>query len=132
MRLRLLLLGVALLVTVGLSGCGGGGGVALTGKVVNGDKPYSPEQDGDLSIMLAGDAGKSYTMRTQPDGSFKIDDSKGIAPGKYKVSLTKYPSKAQMEKVKGPPTSVTKETGETWDVSSSNKSFTVDVSKVKF
>jgi hypothetical protein len=133
MRLRLFLFGIGLLATVGVYGCGGGGGVSLTGKVMNGDKAYSPEQDGDLIIMLEGVEGnKSYSMRAQPDGSFKTDEPKGVAPGKYTVSVNKYPSKAQMEKIKGPPTPVSKETGVTWDVSNSNKSFTLDVSKLKF
>lgn len=127
MRMRTLLLTVTFVTAAALVGCGSGG-TAVDGKVVHGDKAYSPAESGDMTIILGGE--KSYSTQVKPDGTFKFEDAGGVAAGKYSVSVTKYPTKAEMEKLKGPPMPTTKETGESWDVSGVTKSFTLDVSKV--
>jgi hypothetical protein len=133
MRVRVLAAGLVAALVVG--GCGPGG-APVDGKVVIGDKAYNPETDGDLTVGLnpsgGGGAGGQNTARVQPDGTFHITSATGggVPPGKYKVSVTRYPSKADMAKLKGPPTPVTKEVGEEWDVAA-GKTFTLDMSKVK-
>ncbi len=114
------------------AGCGGGK-VSPDGKVVIGDKAYNPEADGDLTVSLSGEgAAGTHTAQVQPDGSFRVQDSAGggVAPGKYKVGYTRYPSKDEMAKLKGPPAPKTVETGEVWDVAA-GKSFTLDLAKSK-
>ncbi len=131
MRMRFVLAGLAIVTALTMQGCGGGG-VAVSGKVVNGDKPYSTEELGDMTITMAGGAGKAYTAKVQPDGTFKVDaEAGGVAAGSYKVSFTQYPSKAEMAKLKGPPTPKTKETSVSWDVTTVKGDFTLDVSKAK-
>ena len=110
-----------------LAGCGGGG-VGIDGKVTNGGQPYSPSKDGDLNIVLTSDdGGKSFSGKAEEDGTFKIA---GVTAGKYSVGATKYP-KADGGGAKGPPTPSIKKLDEKWDVTSSNKSFTLDVTKMK-
>lgn len=123
--------GVMLAVCLALAGCGGGGGVAVDGKAVNGANPYSPEADGDMTINL-GAAGKSYSGRVQPDGSFKITAAEGgnVPPGKYAVTATRYPKPGQV-KPGQPPMPANYKLDESWDVSSSNQHFTLDVTKLK-
>ena len=132
MRIRFVLAGLAIFTALAMQGCGGGG-VAVGGKVVNGDKAYSAEEQGDMTITLSGGTGKAYTAKVQPGGTFKVeaDGGGGVAPGSYKVSYTQYPSKAEMAKLKGPPTPKNKETSLSWDVSSSTGTFTLDVAKEK-
>jgi hypothetical protein len=50
-----------------------------------------------------------------------------VSTGKNKVSVTRYPKSGDPKA--GPPQN--KQLSETWDVSSSNKTFTLDMSKVK-
>ena len=74
----------------------------------------------------------------QKDGSFtaKKNDGKALPAGSYKVSLVHYPpvdaggqavaaAKGGVKGPQGPPTPKNKTAGETWDVSSSLKSFTL-------
>lgn len=114
------------------AGCGGGG-VSVEGKVVNGGNPYTLSEGEAINIGLQGD-GTSGSATVQKDGSFvaKKSDGKSLPPGKYKVSITHYPATAAGKgKGGGPPQPQTKTAGETWDVSSSNRTFTLDLAKYK-
>jgi hypothetical protein len=125
LRAAILALGLAILT----AGCGGGGGVPIEGKVTKGGQAYSPAADGDLNIGLtAVDGGKNFSSKVGEDGSFKIAD---VPSGKYSVNVTQYPKAGGEPSKKGPPTSSNKKLDEQWDVSSSNKSFTLDVAKLK-
>jgi hypothetical protein len=129
MRIRVVAAG--LLVALA-AGCGGSK-VTPEGKVVTGGKAYSPQSDGDMTVLLSPEAGggTGYTAKVQPDGSFKVEapEGGGIPAGKYKIGYTRYPSPSEMAKLKGPPVPKSKETGEVWDVSSGP--FTLDVDKAK-
>lgn len=110
------------------AGCGGGT-VPIEGKVTNGGQPYSPSKDGELNLGLtATDGGKTFSGKVGEDGTFKIE---GVSPGKYDVTATIYPAASSVDSKKGPPTSKNKKLDEPWEVSSSSKSFTLDVSKLK-
>lgn len=113
-----------------LTGCGAGG-VDVDGKVVKDGSAYSLAEGEAINISLQGD-GASGNATVNKDGTFvaKKSDGKALPPGQYKVSLTHYPPTAAAGKG-GPPQPKTKTAGETWDVSSSNKSFTLDISKYK-
>jgi hypothetical protein len=122
---------LCLLLAVSLSGVGCGSGVSsIDGKVTKGGQPYSPAADGDLTILLSGENG-NYVGKVEEGGSFKIESKEGIKPGKYSVRINRYPSKSEIEKMKTPPVPKEQDTGEAWDVSSSNTSFTLDISKGK-
>jgi hypothetical protein len=116
------------------AGCGGGT-VPVEGKAVKGGQPYNPAKDGDLNIVLtAAEGGKNFSGKVAEDGNFKIN---AVPAGKYNVTVTIYPPigggggpPAPGDK-KGPPMSGTKKLDESWEVSSSNKSFTLDVAKLK-
>jgi hypothetical protein len=111
------------------AGCGGGG-MSIDGKVTNGGQPYTPSKDGDLNIGLTAEAGgKNYSGKAAEDGTFKIEK---VPTGKYSVNVTRYPPMpADGKQPKAPPMAGTKKLDETWDVSSSSKSFTLDVAKLK-
>jgi hypothetical protein len=127
MPIRLLMIGVVACGVFALAGCGGGS-IGIEGKVVNGSKAYSPSTDGDVNIGLTADTGgKSFSSKAEEDGTFKIA---GVPPGKYSVSVTRYP-KADEKSTKVAPPPTNKKLDEKWDVSSSNKSFTLDISKLK-
>lgn len=118
-----------------LAGCGGGGGTPVDGKVVIGAKEYNPETDGDMTIGLVPEGGPgkdTYSGRVGAGGAFTIKGAQGggVPAGRYKVSATRYPSKAEM-KGSGPPQPKSQEYSETWDVSSSNHTFTLDAAKLK-
>lgn len=132
MMRQISLLGVMLAASLSLIGCGPGG-VAVTGKVTNGSKAYSAATDGDMNITLSGgDASKSFTGKVGEDGSFTIKDANGgnVPFGKYKVNVTKYPTKAEM-KPGAPPQPHNLVLGEEWDVSAANHNFTLDTAKLK-
>jgi hypothetical protein len=124
------LLGLAGL-CVALAGCGGGGSI-VQGKVVDNGQPYTLPPDTNLSIMLnpqdKGGIGGSGSV--QQDGTFTIKSSTGggIPNGKYKVGYTLYSKPAG--KKNSPPTPVTKETDEIWDVAP-GKTYTLDIGKTK-
>ena len=128
MRMRVLAAGLA----VALAGCGAGGGAPVDAKVVYGGRAYSPETDGDLTLNLTGDGGNSGSGKVEADGSVKIVSSQGggLRAGKYKVAVNKYPTKAEMAKLKTSPTPVVKDTGEVWDVGGGGP-FVLDMGKVK-
>lgn len=125
---RVLWLGL-FIVACGLTGCGGGG-VDVDGKVVNGGNPYTLSEGEAINISLQGDSA-SGNATVEKDGHFvaKKSDGKPLPPGQYKVTVTHYPPTAAGSK--GPPQPKTKTANETWDVSSSNKTFTLDLSKYK-
>ena len=130
--MRMRAIAVGLVAALAVAGCGGGG-APVEGNVVIGGKAYNPETDGDLSIVLGSDGGKgSASGQVLPNGTFKITSNSGggLPNGPYKVSITRYPTKAEIARLKGPPTPLNKETGETWDVGGGKK-FTLDMSKVK-
>jgi hypothetical protein len=116
-------------VCLALAGCGGGGGVPATGKVVNGANPYAPGEGESVNVSLASDSGAGGGGTSGKDGTFtlKANDGKDLPPGKYKVSITIY--KAASGKG-GPPAPVTKPYGD-FELSSSNNVLTIDLSKVK-
>lgn len=119
---------IALLFALGfVAGCGGGG-VEVDGKVVNGATQYTLAEGESINIGLQGkDATGVATV--QKDGTFKAKRSDGalLPAGSYTVTVTHYPATGG----KGPPQPKTMSAGETWEVSPSNKSFTVDLAKYK-
>lgn len=111
-----------------LSGCGPST-VGIEGKVTNGGQPYKPSTDGDLNVGLTGEAGgKSFSSKVEEDGTFKIAS---VPTGKYSVQVTRYPKADEKAKTGTVLSSTNKKLDEKWDVSSSNKSFTLDVQKLK-
>jgi hypothetical protein len=126
---RVLWLGLFVVICT-VTGCGSGG-VDVDGKVVKDGNPYSLAEGEAINITLQGDTA-SGNATVEKDGHFvaKKSDGKPLPPGTYKVSLTHYPPTAAGGKG-GPPQPKQKTAGETWDVSSSNKSFTVDLGKYK-
>lgn len=129
---RTILLGIGLsLIAIG---CGGGGGVTVEGKVVKaGGQPFAGGKDGDVNVVLipasGGTAGVSLSGKAGEDGSFKIEK---VPPGKYAVSAVIYPKPPEGGgQPKSPPMPSNKKLDEQWDVSSSNKSFTLDITKLK-
>jgi hypothetical protein len=118
------------------AGCGAGG-VDVDGKVVNGGAPYTLAEGEAINIALQA-TGATGSATVQKDGTFvaKRSDGKPLPPGQYKVSITHYPpvdagAAAAGKAPKGPPTPKTKTAGETWDVSSSAHTFTLDLAKYK-
>jgi hypothetical protein len=111
-----------------LAGCNAGG-VAATGKVVNGANAYAPADGESVNVTLSNDSGAAGGGTSGKDGTFtlKATDGKDLMPGKYKVSITVY--KAASGKG-GPPAPVTKPYGE-FELSASNNTLTIDLSKVK-
>ncbi len=114
-------------------GCGASG-IDVDGKVVKSGTPYSLGENESISITFTGEDGKTGTASVQPDGSFTVKDPTGkpIKAGKYKVSVIHY----QMPKVKpkdggSPPMPSAKDVGETFEVSATNKTFTLDMAKYK-
>jgi hypothetical protein len=76
-----------------------------------------------------GRGGSAASGKVGENGTFKIPN---VTPGKNKVTVTRYPKMGDGGGKPGtPPTSANKTLPETWDVSSSNKTFTLDMSKVK-
>jgi hypothetical protein len=122
----MLVLGIALMAAVGC----GGGGQTIEGKVVNGGQPFSPEKDGDVNVGLtAVEGGKNYSGKAGADGTFKIEK---VPSGKYDVNVTRYPKMDPNAKQTGPPPAAgNKKYPEQWEVSSSNKTFTLDLTKLK-
>jgi hypothetical protein len=117
-----------------LGGCGGESGVAIDGKVVNGDRPYAKGTDGDVSVTLTPQDGKGGTCSAMvnEDGTFKVKSQGGssaVPAGKYKVTETIYP--ANPDASKGPPMPATKTLPEAWEVGSAPKTFTLDLSKLQ-
>ena len=118
-----------------LTGCGDSG-VAVDGKLVDGTAPYALPDGDAISLTLASEDGKTNcSANVEKDGTFvaKSQGGKPVPAGKYKVSIMHYHMPAATGK--GPaPTPVAPapvDTGEVWDVSSSNKSFTLDMGKIK-
>jgi hypothetical protein len=115
------------LLTVAAVGCGGGtDGVVVEGKTVKNGAPFGPDEGETLTVKL--DGGKeSYTANASKEGTFAIQKPAGggIPAGKYKVSWVymrsedPYTKKAAFK--------FSKDNAAEWDVSSSNRSFTVDV-----
>ncbi|MFO0796837.1 MAG: hypothetical protein U0804_05125 [Gemmataceae bacterium] len=125
-------LALACAAALAVAGCGGGG-VKVDGKVVNGGSPYALGEGEGININLTPEGGgPAVGGQVEKDGSFKIAglEGAGMAPGKYKVSVTHYPPSGG-KAAKGPPMPVTKNLGESWDVSASNHTFTLDMAKVK-
>lgn len=109
------------------TGCGSGG-VEVSGTVTKDGKQYTLAEGENINIALQGD-GATGSATVSQDGSFtaKRSDGKPLPPGSYKISVTRYTAAAGG---KGPPSRPdTKNAGETWDVSSSNKTFTLDLGK---
>jgi hypothetical protein len=122
---------IALFVTLcGTLGCGGSG-VDVDGTVVKDGKPYALTEGESININLQSD-GATGTASVEKDGHFvaKKSDGKSLPPGKYKVSIVHYPP-PPAGGAKMPPQPKPKDAGETWDVSSSNKTFTLDLAKYK-
>lgn len=124
-------LGLVLFSALGaiLSGCGGGG-VAVDGKLVDGGNPYTLAEGENVNITMASEDGHTTCNgKVEPDGTFHAKTSAGlpVPPGRYKVSIVHY--RMPTGKTASPP--VTVDTGEVWEVSSSNKSFTLDMAKLK-
>jgi len=133
-RAKLYTIGLLIVASSILTGCGSGGGVTVTGKVVHGTKDYSPTTDGDMNINMSQEGGgkDNGTGKVEENGTFTIKTASGggLPPGKYKVSVTRYPTKAEI-KPGVPPTPKTLTLPDAWDVSSSNSTFTLDATKLK-
>jgi len=110
------------------SGCGGG--VPVEGKVVKGGSPYTLAEGEGITITLVSEDGKTNCSgKVEKDGSFTLLGPSGgaVPPGKYKVGYVHYaPAPGP---TKGAPPPVTKNTKETWDINSSNRTFTLDIGK---
>ncbi len=116
-----------------LAGCGPSN-VNADGKVMRGGQPHSPRPEEYLSVNLSSETGgEVYSGKVTADGSFVIEskDNSGVKPGKYKVSVTRYLSPAFSEKGK-PGTPATLHVDEPWEVSSANKSLTIDLDKIGY
>jgi predicted small lipoprotein YifL len=117
-----------------LTGCGDGG-VNVDGKLVSGTAAYPLPEGDSITLTLASDDGKTGSANVEKDGTFTVkgQGGKALAPGKYKVSIMHYHMPAATGKGPAPmpATPIPVDTGEVWDVSSSNKSFTLDMSKIK-
>jgi hypothetical protein len=96
------LIGTLLFLAVGLStGCSGGGGSKVNGKIVKGGQPFTLSDKGVFVLVFVNEAEnppKMYNATTKPDGTFTVigADGKGIPPGKYKVqvqAMDPYPQK---------------------------------------
>ncbi|MBY0514707.1 MAG: carboxypeptidase-like regulatory domain-containing protein [Gemmataceae bacterium] len=117
-------------VTLAASGCGG----TVTdagGKVVSGGNQYTLADGEGIMINLTSEDGKTASAQVEKDGTFKLrspGSDSGVPPGKYKVGYTHYPPAAGG---KGQGNPVTKNTKEEWDISSSNRSFTLDIGPQK-
>lgn len=111
-------------------GCGASG-VLVDGKLVDGGAPYTLSEGEGISLTLASEDGKtSCGANVENDGTFQVKTTTGqpVPPGKYQVSIIHYRPVAG----KGTPTPPAPlDTGEVWDVSSSNRSFTLDLAKLK-
>ena len=131
-RMKLSMFVVLIGASLTLSGCGKSV-VSVSGKVVNGGKEYTPA-DGDMNITLAPQGGgtENGSGKVEENGTFTITSASGsgVPAGQYKVSVTRYPSKtnAKPGSTSSPKTLTLPET---WDVSSSNSTFTLDLAKLK-
>ena len=131
MRRRAILVSALFAACFALAGCGGGK-IVVEGKVVNGSKPYSADTDGTVNIVLTQDGKNAASGKADADGSFKIgSDSGGVPSGKYTVQVTVYPANPEAKTKSGPPMPSNKQLPETWDVSSSKKSFTLDLTQLQ-
>ena len=127
-----------------LAGCGASG-VAVDGKVVKGGAAYTLADGESITITLRSEDGATGTANVEKDGNFvaKMPSGEPLKPGKYKVTMLHYPPGSTAATggwaTKGAPGAkgaqgggpATKDAGETWDVSASSKSFTIDISKYK-
>ena len=116
-----------------LAGCGKSG-VAVEGNVVKGGKPYTLGEGEGITITMRSEDGKTTCSGSvEKDGNFKMSTTSGalVPPGKYSVSYVHYPPKAAAEKAKSPPSPSSKTSSESWDVTTENKSFTLDLDKSK-
>ena len=109
------------------AGCGSSL-VTIEAKVVKGGQPYALKSDEYWNVSISSEDGKStHTAKVGPDGALPFEAP--VAPGKYKIQVIRY--KVPAEGAKGPPTPpMTIEVNETWEVSSSNRSFTLDADKL--
>ena len=131
-------MGLMLLIVLGAAtGCGGGG-VPVDGKVVDGNKPFTLAEGDSVTITMTSEDDKTTcTANVDKEGNFTAKTSTGqlVPPGKYKVTVLRYhlsTTPPALSKTPPPPQTPTSlETGEVWDVSSTNKTFTLDISKAK-
>jgi len=110
-----------------LTGCSGG--VEVEGKVTRGGGPLDLKEGEVMKVLLTSEDGKTTgTGEVGTDGSFKVKTADGatIPPGKYKVSYMIYPPKPADER-KGQPPPVMRDAKEVWEVTSTNRSFTLDL-----
>jgi hypothetical protein len=117
--------------SLGLAGCSSSV-PSVDGTLVDGGKAYSPKADEYVSINLTSEDGtRSYSGKVEAEGKFSIQssDGKGVRTGKYKVSVSIYQSPTAGKG--GPPAPKTLDTGEVIEVSSANRTLTVDLSKAK-
>ena len=120
------------LVVVLLAGCGGGNkeGVPVEGQVVKDGAPLTLGEEESVTITLtAGDGTTTYKTGASPDGKFNLQTPSGdpIPVGKYKVHYVyQRPASPYTKK---PPFKFSKELPEPWEVSPSNRTFTLDVGK---
>jgi hypothetical protein len=116
-------------VAVVAAGCGGGtAGVVVDGKVVKNGAPFGPDEGETLTVKLAAASGKdTFTANASKEGTFTVQAPAGggIPAGKYKVSWVYMRSADQYTKKAA--FKFSKDNADEWDVSSSNRSFTVDV-----
>ena len=108
------------------AGCGGDG-VTVEGKVTKGGAAYTPP-DGDRIIITMTSEDNKHTVAgdVNADGSFRVKSSTGggVPVGKYKVSFTHYTAAVGG---KGGGSPVTRQVPESWDVTPTAKTFTLDI-----
>jgi hypothetical protein len=115
-----------------LPGCGETK-VTVDGKLTRGGKPFTPKKEEYLAVNITNESGTaSFNGKVTPEGTFVIESMDGKVPvGKYKVTLSRYITPAAAEKGRVP-APVTLDPKETWEVTTTNTSFTIDMDKAGY
>lgn len=120
------------LVAVLLVGCAGGkkDGVPVEGQVVKNGTPLTLGEEESLTITLTAEDGTTtYKTGVTPDGKFHLQTPSGdpIPVGKYKVHYVyQQPPSPYTKKT---PFNISKELPAPWEVSPSNRTFTLEIGK---
>lgn len=114
--------GLVLLVLVG---CGGAGGITVSGTVNKDGAPITFGDSEGMTITIT-NGGDKFTANVGEKGTFSVlkPDGGGIPPGKYQVSYVHYQNPSPYSKAK--PFRHEKKL-EDWDVSSTNATLTINL-----